>query len=196
MSTTSRLNRIVNVLVKDASSSSSNADPLAAAATTTSQVTMIVDNYDNDDDDNHSSDILKTNKRNREGILLSESKQRFIGATPKLLQLQDHKRKRAKLHSDPTQQQQDDNSKQHSTGQATQISSLQSMTKNIGEDNRTATTTTTISRNDDDSKAIIESVQVLRNVYLYGLQTVSNLQDLRDAPDAILPGNFCHSSTF
>ena len=30
----------------------------------------------------------------------------------------------------------------------------------------------------------------LQQVYLFGLQKVSSLQDLRDAPDAILPGNF------
>lgn len=30
----------------------------------------------------------------------------------------------------------------------------------------------------------------LHAVYLFGLKSVSSLQDLRDAPDAILPGNF------
>jgi hypothetical protein len=37
---------------------------------------------------------------------------------------------------------------------------------------------------------IVQSIQELRNVYMYGLQKVSKLQDLQDAPDAILPGNF------
>lgn len=48
-------------------------------------------------------------------------------------------------------------------------------------------------KNDDsnNNNNIINSVHELRKVYLYGLQTVSKLQDLRDAPDAILPGNFC-----
>ena len=32
-------------------------------------------------------------------------------------------------------------------------------------------------------------IQEIRNVYLYGLQQVSILQDLQKAPDAILPGN-------
>jgi hypothetical protein len=41
-----------------------------------------------------------------------------------------------------------------------------------------------------DAPIIVSSLQELRNVYLYGLQTVSELQDLQDAPDAILPGNF------
>jgi hypothetical protein len=36
----------------------------------------------------------------------------------------------------------------------------------------------------------IESVRKLRRVYLYGLQKISKLQDLREAPDAIMPGNF------
>jgi hypothetical protein len=31
----------------------------------------------------------------------------------------------------------------------------------------------------------------LWNVYQYGLQQIGNLQDLSQAPDAILPGNFC-----
>lgn len=35
-----------------------------------------------------------------------------------------------------------------------------------------------------------ESISNLREVYFYGLQTVSELQDLQHAPDAILPGNF------
>ena len=48
-------------------------------------------------------------------------------------------------------------------------------------------------KNDDsnNNNNVINSVHELRKVYLYGLQTVSKLQDLRDAPDAILPGNFC-----
>lgn len=47
-------------------------------------------------------------------------------------------------------------------------------------------------KNDNNNNInIINSVHELRKVYLYGLQTVSKLQDLRDAPDAILPGNFC-----
>jgi hypothetical protein len=36
----------------------------------------------------------------------------------------------------------------------------------------------------------LEAVKELRGVYLFGLQKVSKLQDLREAPDAILPGNF------
>jgi hypothetical protein len=44
----------------------------------------------------------------------------------------------------------------------------------------------------NNTNDIIQSIQELRKVYLYGLQTVSKLQDLRDAPDAILPGNFCN----
>lgn len=39
----------------------------------------------------------------------------------------------------------------------------------------------------EDFKGKIDS---LRSVYLFGLKSVANLQDLRDAPDAILPGNF------
>ena len=49
----------------------------------------------------------------------------------------------------------------------------------------------TISNNSNSTKNIIQSIQELRKVYLFGLLTVSKLQDLRDAPDAILPGNFC-----
>jgi hypothetical protein len=41
-----------------------------------------------------------------------------------------------------------------------------------------------------NAPTIVTSIQELRNVYLHGLQTVSELQDLQDAPDAILPGNF------
>lgn len=40
------------------------------------------------------------------------------------------------------------------------------------------------------SPSAIASIRELRNIYLHGLQTVSALQDLQDAPDAILPGNF------
>lgn len=40
------------------------------------------------------------------------------------------------------------------------------------------------------NQVFVSSIQELRNVYLHGLQTVSELQDLQDAPDAILPGNF------
>jgi hypothetical protein len=36
----------------------------------------------------------------------------------------------------------------------------------------------------------MEKVRSLRRLYLHGLQTVQKLQDLRHAPDAILPGNF------
>jgi len=35
-----------------------------------------------------------------------------------------------------------------------------------------------------------KKLRELRKVYLYGLGRVSTLQDLREAPDAILPGNF------
>jgi hypothetical protein len=37
----------------------------------------------------------------------------------------------------------------------------------------------------------MEKIRSLRRLYLHGLQTVQKLQDLRHAPDAILPGNFC-----
>ena len=36
----------------------------------------------------------------------------------------------------------------------------------------------------------IEAMRELRRVYLFGLLKVSKLQDLREAPDAIMPGNF------
>jgi hypothetical protein len=36
----------------------------------------------------------------------------------------------------------------------------------------------------------MEKMRSLRRLYLHGLQTVQKLQDLRHAPDAILPGNF------
>jgi hypothetical protein len=36
----------------------------------------------------------------------------------------------------------------------------------------------------------MQKIRDVRDVYLFGLQKVSALQDLRDAPDAILPGNF------
>jgi hypothetical protein len=36
----------------------------------------------------------------------------------------------------------------------------------------------------------VRKIRELRAVYLHGLQTVSELQNLREAPDAILPGNF------
>ena len=36
----------------------------------------------------------------------------------------------------------------------------------------------------------MESIRELRRIYLFGLQKVSKLQDLREAPDAIMPGNF------
>lgn len=58
--------------------------------------------------------------------------------------------------------------------------------------NNTALDSDIHARNERKStKDIVESIHELRQVYLYGLQTVSKLQDLRDAPDAILPGNFC-----
>lgn len=38
-----------------------------------------------------------------------------------------------------------------------------------------------------------DRVQQIRNAYLYGLQAVWEVQDLRDAPDAIMPGNFVNS---
>ena len=41
----------------------------------------------------------------------------------------------------------------------------------------------------------LESVRELRRVYLYGLQKVSKLQDLREAPDALMPGNFVKDRT-
>lgn len=40
----------------------------------------------------------------------------------------------------------------------------------------------------------IKSQLYLWDVYKYGLQSVLKLNDLRDAPDAILPGNFCPSN--
>ena len=40
----------------------------------------------------------------------------------------------------------------------------------------------------------IKKMEDLRSVYLYGLSKVSGLQDLREAPDAILPGNFVQNS--
>jgi hypothetical protein len=36
----------------------------------------------------------------------------------------------------------------------------------------------------------IRKIRELREVYLHGLRTVADLQNLREAPDAILPGNF------
>lgn len=42
----------------------------------------------------------------------------------------------------------------------------------------------------EETDKTCESVKELRRVYLYGLQKVSKLQDLREAPDAIMPGNF------
>jgi hypothetical protein len=36
----------------------------------------------------------------------------------------------------------------------------------------------------------VRKIRELRQVYLHGLRTVSDLQNLREAPDAILPGNF------
>lgn len=38
---------------------------------------------------------------------------------------------------------------------------------------------------------ITKKVKEVRSVYLFGLQKVSNLQNLASAPDAFLPGNFC-----
>jgi hypothetical protein len=50
---------------------------------------------------------------------------------------------------------------------------------------------------DQEAQRIRESflrpTQNLRNTYLYGLQTVQGLSDLRNAPDAILPGNLVPS---
>jgi hypothetical protein len=40
-----------------------------------------------------------------------------------------------------------------------------------------------------DHQTAVTELQELRSVYLFGLQQVSALQDLREAPDAILPGN-------
>ena len=62
--------------------------------------------------------------------------------------------------------------------------------------NNTAANSNDIHHRNDNSNSsntndIVRSIHELRKVYLYGLQTVSKLQDLRDAPDAILPGNFC-----
>lgn len=42
----------------------------------------------------------------------------------------------------------------------------------------------------EEAATSLEFVKELRRVYLFGLQKVSNLQDLREAPDAIMPGNF------
>lgn len=42
----------------------------------------------------------------------------------------------------------------------------------------------------EDFETFKGKIDELHAVYLYGLKSVSSLQDLRYAPDAILPGNF------
>lgn len=55
--------------------------------------------------------------------------------------------------------------------------------------------TKTIDRHTSNISTIPSRVQEMRRLYLYGLQYVSELQDLQKAPDAILPGNFIEPST-
>mgnify|MGYP003546682758 CR=1 FL=1 len=45
-------------------------------------------------------------------------------------------------------------------------------------------------RHKEELEESLESIRELRRVYMYGLETVSELQDLSEAPDALLPGNF------
>lgn len=42
----------------------------------------------------------------------------------------------------------------------------------------------------EEGARTLEKIKQLRRVYLYGLQKVSKLQNIREAPDAIMPGNF------
>lgn len=41
-----------------------------------------------------------------------------------------------------------------------------------------------------EHQATRQRLQELRATYLFGLNQISTLEDLRDAPDAIMPGNF------
>jgi hypothetical protein len=55
---------------------------------------------------------------------------------------------------------------------------------------RTATTTSSTSTSTSTNGNSVQQMRDLADVYLFGLQRVGALQDLRQAPDAILPGNF------
>ena len=50
-------------------------------------------------------------------------------------------------------------------------------------------------KNKQENGKKIEAIRELRRVYLFGLLKVSKLQDLREAPDAILPGNFVDNNS-
>jgi hypothetical protein len=66
----------------------------------------------------------------------------------------------------------------------------------------TTTTTTTASPPDESSLTpshlshVAAAIAELREVYLYGLCQVSDLQDLQHAPDAILPGNIVYEDEY
>jgi hypothetical protein len=55
---------------------------------------------------------------------------------------------------------------------------------------RTATTTSSTSTSTTTNGNSVQQMRDLASVYLFGLERVGALQDLRQAPDAILPGNF------
>lgn len=48
-------------------------------------------------------------------------------------------------------------------------------------------------KNKKEAAKRLEATRELRRVYMFGLLKVSKLQDLREAPDAIMPGNFVES---
>jgi len=45
-------------------------------------------------------------------------------------------------------------------------------------------------KNKKEAAKSLEAIRELRRVYMFGLLKISKLQDLREAPDAIMPGNF------
>jgi hypothetical protein len=189
MSVSKRLNRILQDLEKSSSVSYST------LTTTTSDDIVIDPPVVNDADDETNSSITLKRKlvENMSSILFSATERK--------------KRKYLERSSTTDNDNNTNNTNPHKP--------IQSISDEGGNDNVTELTNIPTSLKDHDdikmnditvlpstssntsigknsnNENIVESIRELRNVYLHGLQTVSKLQDLRDAPDAILPGNFC-----
>ncbi len=83
--------------------------------------------------------------------------------------------------------------------------STESSGSNVKDNNQAslaAAATTTASPPDESSLTpshlnhVAAAIAELREVYLYGLCQVSDLQDLQHAPDAILPGNIVYEDEY
>jgi len=66
-------------------------------------------------------------------------------------------------------------------GRSVEVDYYQNMLHQCEEDDK---------KNKMEAANSLESIRELRRVYMFGLIKISKLQDLREAPDAIMPGNF------